>query len=736
VRSLPRHPWLLAAIVAVAALLGVPASAGAHASFLESEPAAGQRVERAPVRIFLEFTEPINARLTKVALIDVASGEAVATRAARAGARVLELRPAHELARGAYRVRWHSVSSVDAHVREGYFSFGVQTAAAGTQALINEGPLAREGWVRVLARLGLYATLLVFAGGLLLTVLLRVRSGRSWLAPPPAARLETGIDSKPAEARAATATLVAGSLAALLGIAVAVAEGADAAGGLSMAILTDFLLANPAGTARLAVPLLVAGGLWAARRGRPGVGAGLAACALGAIAASGHAASAASPLLAVSSAWMHLIAGAVWLGGITLLGIAWGPALRELSAAGRRAVARTVLPRFGRVAVYAFGVVVLTGVVNSAMELASIDDLWTTAYGRVLLAKIAVVMVTAGVSFAHAWWLRPRLLRDMTPGGERAARRHWRLLRFEPALGVGAVVAVAFLVGFPTPPREAAEAQAAAGAQKGCDPCPLPVPRSGELAVADWTGKRIVAAWIERRPGGLEGEVRLMTRDGSPVDERFVVEGARLAPCGPGCRRFLVDGRPDALRVRVAGTPEPVRLVARWRAEDNDRARDLVAGAFRRLRDAQSVRLVENVRDRPGQASEVIYRMEAPDRMAYRTSIGFETVLVDRRQWLRTPGVPWQEQAPPRVPYRTENWLRSPIFIQGERLLRIEDDGERRLAVVAYMDSGTPGWATAWIDLDSGRLRRMRLVVEGHEIEHRYSAYGKPAAIAVPVGAR
>jgi hypothetical protein len=30
----------------------------------------------------------------------------------------------------------------------------------------------------------------------------------------------------------------------------------------------------------------------------------------------------------------------------------------------------------------------------------------------------------------------------------------------------------------------------------------------------------------------------------------------------------------------------------------------------------------------------------------------------------------------------------------------------------------------------------MRLVVEGHEIEHRYSAYGKPAAIAVPVGAR
>ena len=716
--------------------MGVPASAGAHASFLESEPAAGQRVDRAPARVVLEFTEPINARLTTVELIDLASGDSVGVERAKAAGRQLMLRPARELTRGAYRVRWRSVSTVDAHVREGYFSFGVQTAAVGTQGLVNEGPLARSGWVRVLARLGLYATLLVFAGALLLSVLLRGRYGGSWLGVPPAARRETGIDPGPAQARAATATLVAGSLATVLGAAVAIAEGADAAGGLSLAILTDFLVANPAGMARLAVPLLVAGGLWAARRGQCSVGAVLAACALGVIAASGHAASADIPLLAVASAWAHLLAGAVWLGGIALLAIAWGPALRGLSTAARLALARSVLPRFGRVALYAFVVVVLTGVVNSAMELGSVDDLWTTAYGRVLLAKIAVVVAMATVSLTHARWLRPRLLREVTPKGGRAERSHWRLLRIEPALGAGAVVAVAFLVGFPTPPREAAEARAAAQAQESCDPCPLPVPDPAELSVADWTGKRVVAAWIQRRPGGLEGEVRLMARDGSPVDEPFAVQGARLAPCGPGCRRFWLDGRPDGLRVRVAGSSEPAELGARWRAEGNDRARRLVAGAFRRLREAQSVRLAETVRDRPGQVSEVTYRLKAPDRMAYRTSLGFETMLIDRRQWLRTPGVVWQEQAPPRVPYRTENWLRSPIFVQGERLLRIEDEGEGRVAVVAYMDSGTPGWATAWIDLDTGRLRRMQLVVEGHEIEHRYSAYGKPTTINAPTGTR
>ncbi|MDQ3609312.1 MAG: CopD family protein [Actinomycetota bacterium] len=718
------------------ALVSVPASAGAHASFLESQPAAGHRVERPPARVVLEFTEPINARLTKVELIDVGSGDSVAVQTAKAAGRQLELRPTRELAQGAYRVRWHSVSTVDAHVREGYFSFGVQSAAVGTHGLVNEGPLARSGWVRVLARLGLYATLLVFAGGLLLSVLLRGRYGGSWLAVPPAARRDTGIDPGPAQRRAATATLAAGSLAAVLAIAVALAEGADAAGGVSLAILTDFLLGNPAGTARLAVPLLVAGGLWAARRGQSGIGAVLATCALGAIAASGHAASAGVPLLAVTSAWVHLLAGAVWLGGIVLLAIAWGPALRELSSAARLALARSVLPRFGRVALYAFVVVVLTGAVNSAMELASVDDLWTTAYGRVLLAKIAVVMAMAAVSLTHARWLRPRLLRDLAPAGGRAERSHWRLVRLEPALGAGALVAVAFLVGFPTPPREAAEAQAAAQAQQRCDPCPLPVPKPAELSVADWTGKRIVAAWIQQRAGGLEGEVRLLTRDGSPVDEPFTVHGARLAPCGPGCRRFWIEGRPEALRVRVAGTPEPVELGARWRAEGNDRARRLVAGAFQRLREAPTVRLAETVRDRPGQTSEVDYRLKAPDRMAYRTSLGFETVAIDRRRWLRTPGVPWQQQAPPRVPYRTQNWLRSPIFIQGERLLRIEDEGEGRVAVVAYTDSGTPGWATAWIDLDTGRLRRMQLVVEGHEIEHRYSAYGEPITITAPTGAR
>ncbi|MBW3607510.1 MAG: copper resistance protein CopC, partial [Actinobacteria bacterium] len=222
VRPWPWRPCLLAAIVAAVALVSVPASAGAHASFLESEPAAGQRVERPPARVVLEFTEPINARLTKVELIDVGSGDSVAVQTAKAAGRQLELRPTRELAQGAYRVRWHSVSTVDAHVREGYFSFGVQSAAVGTQGLVNEGPLARSGWVRVLARLGLYATLLVFAGGLLLSVLLRGRYGGSWLAVPPAARRDTGIDPGPAERRAATATLAAGALAAVLGIAVAI----------------------------------------------------------------------------------------------------------------------------------------------------------------------------------------------------------------------------------------------------------------------------------------------------------------------------------------------------------------------------------------------------------------------------------------------------------------------------------------------------------------------------------
>lgn len=371
------------------------------------------------------------------------------------------------------------------------------------------------------------------------------------------------------------------------------------------------------------------------------------------------------------------------------------------------------------------------------MQLGPVGALWTTAYGRVLLVKIAVVLAMGVVSLLHAAVLRPRL----APLGRRAdaaaERRHWRLLRAEPLLGVAAVVAVAFLVGFPTPPRELEAAADADAKARDCAPCPIAAPRAGELPVAGWTGRGIVAGWIRRSPRGLEGEVRIYQRSkagAAPASRRVSVVDADQRACGVGCVAFSTRGRPQSLRVAVAGRGDVV-LAARWRTGQDDEARRLVRTAFARLRSTRTVRLEERVSGEGGMAGRATYLLQAPDRMTYRTAAGTEFVFADRFQWIRPSDIPVWQQLPLDIPYRTSNWLRSPIFVQGERLLGIERDGSRRTAVVAYMDSGTPGWGVARIDMDSQRVERVDMIVENHLIRHRYSAYGRPVDVAVPTRA-
>jgi hypothetical protein len=185
------------------------------------------------------------------------------------------------------------------------------------------------------------------------------------------------------------------------------------------------------------------------------------------------------------------------------------------------------------------------------------------------------------------------------------------------------------------------------------------------------------------------------------------------------------------LRVEVAGRPA-VTLPVDWRRGANARAAALVEEAFARLRRARSLRLQERVASEAERGGAVRYLLRAPDRMSYRTANGTRFVLADDRQWFRPPGVAWQGPTPLEVAFRTANWLRSPIFVQGQRLLRVTGTGDERVAVVAYMDSGTPGWGTAWIDLATKRVRRVQMLVENHVIEHRYSHDDEPVEISLP----
>jgi copper transport protein len=716
---------LLVPPVVLATVLFWAAPAFGHAAFVGSSPAPGERLEGAPAAISLTFTEPLNQRLSTATLSRAGNGEPVPVAVIARGERRLELAPRAPLDRGAYRVRWHTVSTLDGHALEGEWSFGIGAPAAGGAHALEDSPLARHGWVRVLARAAFYAAALVLVAALLLPLLV---PATRWPVPELPG---SGLDTEAVRARARRLTGDLAWVAVGAAVAATLAEAADAAGGLAPGRLADFLLANTAGAARVAVVVLLAGCALTWQR-LPRTAAALSVLALAAVAASGHAASAEPRLPSLLNDWLHLTAGAAWLGGIALLALVWAPALRRADRPARLAVARDVLVPFGRVAVPAFALVAATGLASLVVQLGHLDALWETGYGRVLALKIAVVAAIAAASAANALRLRPRLLAANPHPPAEVERRHWGLLRAEPWLGVVVVAAVALLATFPLPPRQLGDADEARAAAAVCDPCPLPRPAADELPVAAQAGTHVAAAWIRRDARGVTGAVRVLDRRGRPATAAISIPGdPAAAGCGPGCLRFRLPRSSDELEVAVRERDgvHTARLPARWRAGANARARRLLAAAEEEMRGLRGVRQLERVTSGPGTLAVTEYRLRAPDRMAWRTGRGVEGIVAGRRQWLRVRGVPWRaSEYGSGLAFRTRSWFRWRVYARAVRLL----SANGRTAQLALMDEGTPVWFQLTVDLATRRVVDERMVARAHFMHTRYTDFDQPAAIEPP----
>lgn len=721
-------------VLAAAAAGSTAPPAFAHAAFLGSTPEPGTRLVQSPRQITLRFTEPLNQRLSRVTLTDATTKQRIAASTDAPASRRLDLTPNTPLGRAPYRVDWHTVSTLDGHALEGSFGFGVQTASVGAEHDVQLGPLARGGWLRVVVRALLYAALLLFTGALLLSLLMR-RAG-SWLVPDGMREAVGGaVGLAQLRARERAVVIDAGLIAAGLAALAASVEAADAAGGFSVTALRDFLLTNAAGWARVAVVAFTLVGVWFATFRRPTLAASPAALALGAISVSGHANSASPRWSAVLTDWVHLLAASVWLGGISLIVLVWGPTLRG-GAEVRQAVMGQVLPTFGSVALPAFLAVAVTGSVNAIIELGHPSALWQTDYGRVLAVKVTLVGLIALASWAHALRLRPRRLAANPHPSARLERRHWRLLRAEPVLGLGVVASVGLLVAFPLPPRQLDEGGPAA--VPTCDPCPLPLPGANELPVADGAGSNLVAAWIRREEGELNGEVRVIDIRGRRSSAPVIINGTRRPSCGSGCWRFsAIPVAEHRLRVSLSerGRTYTASLPTRWHHGDSALARRLLNGAQATMRRLRSAREIETVTSGPGSHARVIYRLKAPNRMRYTTNGGARAITVGKSQWLRdtTTNLGWRRESyGGGLPFRTRDWFRWTPYARAVRLLSVSRKGGHRLAEVAVMDPGTPVWIRLVIDRSTMHVTRVRMIAEGHFMTQRLDAFNQPVRIVAP----
>jgi copper transport protein len=117
----------------------------------------------------------------------------------------------------------------------------------------------------------------------------------------------------------------------------------------------------------------------------------------------------------------HVLCMSVWLGGLAMLLVALPLGSRALAAVDSAPLLATVVGRFSRVATIVVAVLVATGITQSVVLVGSVGALFETAYGRLVLVKIAVLLVLVGLGAYNQRRSLPRL-RRLAGGGEPPGR--------------------------------------------------------------------------------------------------------------------------------------------------------------------------------------------------------------------------------------------------------------------------------------------------------------------------
>lgn len=426
------HRLLLAAVLALAGLVLAAGPASAHATLISSDPAEGAVVATAPEQVTFTFDEPVRATSNSVRLFD-ATGKELEAEAKTRDTRLLVDLPG-DLGEGTFIVAWRAVSS-DGHPIGGALTFSIGSPSATVAANVS-APAASPAEVQISLGIAQAVTYLgVFgAGGLVIFVLVLLpRVGGVEQLRTRLLGLSAGFGY---------AVVVAGALTLVLTMMYQRGQGFGTLFGAEP-------LEIPAGTESLGYLLAVLGtwiAVLGARRSERApyarrVALGGVAVALVSLGLVGHSRAFPPLWLMLTSDLIHVAAGTIWFGG--LLGLAIS--LRRL--AERPRTAADLLGRFSVLAAWLLVGVAVSGSILGWRILGSWDALLETDFGRLLLVKIAVVVLVVAAAAWNRYRLLPAVLAD-SGFSERgaAASRMQRAVRFEAALLVGVLGLTGFLV--------------------------------------------------------------------------------------------------------------------------------------------------------------------------------------------------------------------------------------------------------------------------------------------------
>jgi copper transport protein len=408
---------------AALALIVTPALLLAHARLVRSTPAASGHLAEAPRELRLWFSERPELKFTSLELHDsagvvVALGPVSVVTGDALGVSAAITQP---LANGRYTVSWRTAAA-DGHATTGKYVFNVavpSVASASDAALAAAAPAAvpTADTTQITHTLSPNAVLQPgaapnFSTALRWTELVAVMTlvgaviFRLFVVPAAGLPDPIAVDAAERARRLAMGALMLFALATLTRLA---AESNLIAGTATRWAAMDMVVRGTRwGHSWLVGAVGALAGLVgfpAARRGRAGwmiAAVGVLGIALSE-GMTGHAGASTHRLpLAIATDLAHFLGAGGWLGGLTLVLLAGLPALRPLNGAERARAGSRLLRSYHQSAMECVALVIVTAVIAAWLRLGTLDALWTTAYGRILMIKIGLVLVVLGFGVYHS----------------------------------------------------------------------------------------------------------------------------------------------------------------------------------------------------------------------------------------------------------------------------------------------------------------------------------------------
>jgi copper transport protein len=424
---------IVATAVAVGAAIWLPLTAAAHALPQSAIPPEGAEVQAAPKFVEITFGETPDPKLSSITVVNSSGASVDAGPTVVVTGHPLELEvPLNAIGNGVYTVTWKTVSEIDGHLATGAYAFGVGESAASANAHASRSVVSPPPSVLAVVSRWLFFIGAMGLVGVASTCLVALRD-----IPKFAARMLAGA-------------WVLGAL----GVA-GIVESQREAAGITLGSLFSTSL-GASGIERI-VTIAVTGVAVAAasfvpsRQARVCVavaGVGSAASMWVDVAAS-HAGAQAPVAANLLVQWAHIVASGVWIGGLLVLILA---VQGQASDVKGRAVRR-----FSTTAGVAIVVVALTGTFRAVIELGSIGQLFGSSFGVLVLVKVALFVVLAGLGAINRFGNVPR--------SSTVLRGLRRVGSTEVVIGAAVVLVAAALVNVAPPVASTAAASTAQSTQ-------------------------------------------------------------------------------------------------------------------------------------------------------------------------------------------------------------------------------------------------------------------------------